>query len=253
MCLDSGHSKHFLDAFRVFYICVYFIQSPNTHFPAGLLGDPLFVDPDNEDFHLQASSPAIDRGADVGLPTMEAPDIGAFEYGLSSSPTEPTTGGWWQPGDDTIWQWQLVSVIDQYFDVDMYDVDLFETDTSVVQALQDQGRAVICFVSVGSWEDWRPDTNQFPAKIIGSDHLGWPGEKWLDIRQIDLLAPIMRARLDECAGKGFDGIEPDNMEAYTNDIGFPLTYEDQLTYNIWLAEEAHARGLSIGLKTMGNK
>lgn len=63
----------------------------------------------------------------------------------------------------------------------------------------------------------------------------------------------MRARLDECAGKGFDGIEPDNMEAYTNDTGFPLTYEDQLTYNIWLAEEAHARGLSIGLKNDGEQ
>ena len=29
--------------------------------------------------------------------------------------------------------------------------------------------------------------------------------------------------------------------------GFPLTYQDQRAYNIWLAGEAHARGLSIGL------
>ena len=157
-------------------------------------------------------------------------------------------GEWWQPGVDTTWQWQLGGVIDQSFDVDMYDVDMFETDASVVQALQDQGSAVICYISVGSWEDWRPDINQFPAEVIGNDYWGWPGEKWLDIRQIDLLAPIMRARLDECAAKGFDGIEPDNMDGYTNDTGFPLTYQDQLTFNIWLAEEAHKRGLSIGLK-----
>jgi hypothetical protein len=101
---------------------------------------------------------------------------------------------------------------------------------------------------VGSWEDWRPDKDQFPASVIGKDYGGWPGEKWLDIRQIDLLAPIMRARLDECKAKGCDGIEPDNTDGYTNDTGFPLTYEDQLRYNTWLANEAHVRGLSIGLK-----
>jgi endo-alpha-1,4-polygalactosaminidase (GH114 family) len=155
---------------------------------------------------------------------------------------------WWQPAVNTTWQWQLDQPIDQSFDVDMYDIDLFESDASVVDALHAQGREVVCYISVGSWEDWRPDQDQFPASVIGKDYGGWPGEKWLDIRQIDLLAPIMRARLDECQAKGFDGIEPDNIDSYPDDTGFPLTYQDQLNYNIWLANEAHARGLSIGLK-----
>ena len=54
--------------------------------------------------------------------------------------------------------------------------------------------------------------------------------------------------MDSCRDKGFDGIEPDNIDGFLNDTGFPLSYEDQLEYNIWLAETAHARGLSIGLK-----
>jgi endo-alpha-1,4-polygalactosaminidase (GH114 family) len=116
-----------------------------------------------------------------------------------------------------------------------------------------QGRKVICYISVGSWEDWRPDADQFPASILGNDYEGWPGEKWLDIRQIDLLAPIMRARFEQCKAKGFDGVEPDNIDGYTNDTGFPLTYQDQLNYNIWLTNEAHARGLSIGLKNDGDQ
>ena len=33
------------------------------------------------------------------------------------------------------------------------------------------------------------------------------------------------------AQKGFDGVEPDNVDAYTNDSGFPLTAADQLAYN----------------------
>lgn len=166
----------------------------------------------------------------------------------SLTPASSNENGWWQPAAGLSWQWQLDGEIDTTIDVDMYDVDLFETSPGTVQELKDQGRAVICYISVGSWENWRPDADEFPAEVLGKKYLGWPGERWLDIRQTDLLAPILQARLDECAAKGFDGVEPDNMDGYTNNTGFPLTYNDQLTFNIWLAQEAHARGLSIGLK-----
>ncbi len=157
--------------------------------------------------------------------------------------------GWWRPSPGTSWQWHLSDLpVDQSFDVEMYDIDMFDNDASTVAALQAQGRIVLCYISVGSWEDWRPDADQFPPEVIGNDYEGWPGEKWLDIRRINLLAPIMRARLDLCRDKGFDGVEPDNVDSYTGDTGFPLTYQDQLAYNVWLAGEAHARGLSIGLK-----
>ena len=118
----------------------------------------------------------------------------------------------------------------------------------VVETLHGQGRKVIGYLSVGSREDWRPDAPHFPPELLGNDYEGWPGEKWLDIRRIDLLAPIMRARLDLCKMKGFDAVEPDNIEVYDNDTGFAITYADQLAYARWLSEEAHARGLAIGLK-----
>jgi hypothetical protein len=38
------------------------------------------------------------------------------------------------------------------------------------------------------------------------------------------------------------------VDGYTNNTGFPLTYQDQLRYNIFLANAAHARGLSAALK-----
>jgi len=155
----------------------------------------------------------------------------------------------WQPAPGISWQWQLTELpVDTSVDTEVYDIDLFDNEASVVAALHAQGRKVVCYLNVGSWEDWRPDKDQFPPEIIGKDYAGWLGEKWLDIRQIDKLAPILRARLDLCRDKGFDGVEPDNVDAYTNDSGFPLTYQDQIRYNIWLADEAHARGLSIGLK-----
>jgi hypothetical protein len=191
--------------------------------------------------HQGNGRPAVDE---VNAPIASTESITAYLPIVQGG-----SSGWWQPSPGTSWQWQLTDLpVDQAFDVDVYDIDLFDNDASTVAALQARGRVVLCYISVGSWEDWRPDADQFPPEVLGNDYEGWPGEKWLDIRRIDLLAPIMRARLDLCRDKGFDGVEPDNVDGYTNDTGFPLTYQDQLAYNTWLAGEVHARGLSIGLK-----
>ena len=40
----------------------------------------------------------------------------------------------------------------------------------------------------------------------------------------------------------------DNMDVYSANSGFPLTESDGIAYAIWLAGEAHARGLNIGQK-----
>jgi hypothetical protein len=159
----------------------------------------------------------------------------------------PGTGAYWIPPMSTPWQWQLTGTIDQTVDVPMYDVDLFDVPASVVASLQAKGRHVVCYMSAGTFEDWRPDAADFPAAVKGSSN-GWPGEKWLDIRRLDILAPIMAARMDLCKSKGFDAIEPDNVDGYANKSGFPLTDADQIAYNTWLATAAHSRGLSIGLK-----
>lgn len=146
------------------------------------------------------------------------------------------------------WQWQLTGSIDTSVAAAMYDIDLFDASLAVIERLHADGRTVICYFSAGSWENWRPDAGQFPDSIKGDDLEDWLDEQWLDIRQIDLLEPLMQARLDLAVEKGCDGVEPDNVDAYTNDSGFPLTYADQIRYNRWLADEAHGRGLSILLK-----
>ena len=84
------------------------------------------------------------------------------------------------------------------------------------------GSDVVCYLSAGSWENLRPDAGDFPARVMGRSN-GWPGEQWLDIRKIGVLGPIMKARLDMCAAKGFDAVEFDNVDGYQNRTGFPLT------------------------------
>lgn len=156
---------------------------------------------------------------------------------------------WWHPAPGLTWQWHLSEPpVDTSVNAQVYDIDLFENPTSVVKNLHDQGRKVIGYISVGSWEDWRPDKDQFPPELLGKDYAGWPGEKWLDIRRLDQLAPIMCARLDLCLARGFDAVEPDNIEMHDTDTGFLITYADQLAYARWLADQAHLRGLAIGLK-----
>ncbi len=152
----------------------------------------------------------------------------------------------WQPPPGTTWQWQLKETIDTSFDVAMYDIDLFDAPQATIAQLHSDGRIVICYFSAGSWENWRDDAGAFPEALLGSPLDGWPDEKWLDIRQIDQLAPVMKARLDLAVTKQCDGVEPDNVDGYTNDSGFPLTGEDQLVFNRWLVEQAHSRGGSLG-------
>lgn len=163
-------------------------------------------------------------------------------------PPPPPPPGIWRPTPGTSWQWQLSETINTNVAVQMYDIDLFEAPDSVISTLHAAGRKVICYFSAGSWEPGRPDSSQFPASALGNQMKGWPEERWLDTRNATVRS-IMKARLDEAVRRKCDGVEPDNVDAYDgNDPGFPLTFDTQLNYNRFLATEAHARGLSIGLK-----
>ncbi len=146
------------------------------------------------------------------------------------------------------WQIQYTGTLQTDLDVDVFNCDLFDTSAETIAMLQKRGAFVMCYFSAGSYEDWRPDAPAFPSEVLGKELEGWPGEKWLDIRRMDLLAPIMAGRLDLARSKGCDGVDPDNVDGYTNDTGFPLTGEEQASYNIFLAMAAHQRGLLIGLK-----
>jgi hypothetical protein len=155
--------------------------------------------------------------------------------------------GCWMPALHTSWQWQLQYTVDTSYDVAMYDIDGFDSSKKLVSKLHADGRAVVCYLSAGSWENWRPDAGDFPPVVLGRPN-GWPGERWLDIRRLDILGPIMKRRLDMCRAKGFDAVEFDNVDGYSNHTGFPLYGAQQLRYDAFLANQAHRRGMSALLK-----
>jgi endo-alpha-1,4-polygalactosaminidase (GH114 family) len=209
-------------------------RPPETSTPAGGAvrqdGGPLTADAER----ASLDAPTFEAGGDLAA---------AVEVGLPS----PDAGAAWSPGPRTSWQWQLTGAVDTSIDVQMYDVDLFDLAPATVEALHGQRRVVICYFSAGSHENWRPDASKFPAEAIGRPLAGWPGERWLDTRS-EAVRGLMKARLDLAVAKKCDGVEPDNVDAYGTGTGFPLNGASQLDYNRFLAREAHARGLSVGLK-----
>jgi endo-alpha-1,4-polygalactosaminidase (GH114 family) len=207
-------------------------------------GAPPPLDPDSgapppPDPDTGAPPPDPDSGApppdpDTGPPP--APDSG----------TTPPTGGIWQPKPGTSWQWQLTGTVDTSVDAQVFDIDLFDNSAQVIAGLQAKGRKVVCYFST-AYEDWRPDASSFPSSVLGNNLGSWPGEKWVDIRS-QAVRDIMAKRLDLAKQKGCDGVEPDNVDAYQNNPGFPLTAADSLDFLKYLAAQAHSRGLAIALK-----
>ena len=154
--------------------------------------------------------------------------------------------------------------IDQTVDTQIYDVDVWENEASVVASLHAQGRHVVCYLDAGTLEDWRPDAKEFPASVQGMEDPGWTGEKWLNISTPEarsIVEGLMEKRMKLCRQKGFDAVDADNVDAWQyseeGETGFgppgTITAEDQLIYDKWLASEAHSLGLAIALKSDTNQ
>lgn len=118
----------------------------------------------------------------------------------------------------------------------------------LVDAFHARGIKVIAYVSVGTFELYRPDLNLLPPEIVGNIYPAWPDEQFLDIRQIEKMKPFITSRFDMIKSKGFDGIEPDNIDTYGEVTGFDLQLDEVKKFCEWIIEEAHTRGLCIGQK-----
>ncbi len=150
----------------------------------------------------------------------------------------------WKPPSRLSWYWQLTGTVNNSYPAAVYDIDGFDNSQREVEMLHSAKKHVICYIDVGTWENWRPDASKFPSSVLGQPN-GWPGERWLDIRQLSVLEPLMTARFQMCKQKGFDAIEPDNIDGYENDTGFAISAQDQLSYDAWIANEAHSVGLAV--------
>jgi hypothetical protein len=139
--------------------------------------------------------------------------------------------------------------------VDIYDTDGFLTTKAQVQTLHTQWQAAtlahpkaICYLDL-AWEDYRPDGTPgqvFPAATLGKVYYGYPQERWVDLRQLNALKPMLRERLSRCANKGFDAVELDDIDSFDppSTTGFHLTPGDAQNFLAWAFNEIHKLGMT---------
>lgn len=192
--------------------------------------------------------------------------------------TQPVSSpdGLWTPKPGTTWYWQINGKVNENIDVAMYDIDLFDAvptarsysvagfgivnvskgqNAGVIDRLHAKGRTVICYVDTGAAEYNRPDYKYIPASVQGSvaqasDGSQWD-EKWLDTSSPASwlkFAPLMWARFDLAKQIGCDGVEPDQNNHVGNETGFPESAAIDRAWYLEVAKQAHARGLSVGMK-----
>ncbi|MBC7450818.1 MAG: endo alpha-1,4 polygalactosaminidase [Cytophagales bacterium] len=161
------------------------------------------------------------------------------------------TGNYYKARIGDRFEWRLDSIelneVDQY-NCNIIDIDAFSATKELVDAFHARGIKVIAYISVGTIENYRPDYALLPYEVIGNVYPAWPDERFLNIREIEKLKPFIQSRFDMIKQKGFDGIEPDNIDGYGESNGFDLTLEDTRAFCEWIIEEAHSRNLSIGQK-----
>jgi hypothetical protein len=156
-------------------------------------------------------------------------------------------GAFWHPTATTSpWQWQLHGKFELTPGASVYDLDGFRYSATDVLAVQAKGARAICYLDVGGWEEDRPDAARFPRSVLGLE--ARPGVRWLDIAHYRRFAPLIERRIAMCARKGFDAVDPDELDAYENRTGFPITGRDQIRYNFWVATVAHRHGMAVGLE-----
>jgi hypothetical protein len=132
------------------------------------------------------------------------------------------------------------------------------TSPEQLAALKAAGRKPFAYISFGNIEDYRDDFSLFPTSVFSATSTGWPGSHWLDISQLETepkIKQIMEARIARVAAMGFIGIIADGVDSYTCDVatvsGRPITGDEQLRYNIWIANTIHAHNLLAGLNNDG--
>ncbi|MBX7268495.1 endo alpha-1,4 polygalactosaminidase [Micromonospora sp. Llam7] len=147
------------------------------------------------------------------------------------------------------WQWQLDGVLDPEVEAEVFVLDPVDTTAAQTAELRSRDRRLVCQVHVGSVHRSDPDESRYPAQVRGAAAAG-TGRSWLDVRRWDIVRPVLADRFRLCRGKGFGAVVFADADGYDRRSGFPLEFDDQLTFNRRAATLARSLDLSPGL--LGN-
>ena len=165
----------------------------------------------------------------------------------------------------------------------VFDIDIYQDPgcsggaaniptTNAVAAMHASGAHAVGYINAGSIENFRADYPQYVSFnnscsgcLIGATYFGYRNEHWLSLSDDGSVTGInpntgvretpaqfirdeLTARMASAKTAGFDAIEYDNVESYTNKNGFNTTAAQQLAFNESIANLAHSLGFTVALK-----
>ncbi len=193
----------------------------------------------------------------------------------SAASAASATSGWWVPPlGSQPWQWELSHPLNLDNQRDMgtndrlpdgkaapapviYDIDAIINPASTVTALHDMGEHVVCYIEVGAAGNYYSAASEGlttsyydqlkSAGVFGNKVGGYP-EYYLDIRSASTVSIIESMIDQQCAAKGFDAVETDIDEEYTDNSGFPLTKAIEEQYMTTIADYIHSLDMGWWIK-----
>jgi hypothetical protein len=201
----------------------------------------------------------------------------------TAAPGAARPRSWWHPtdsgrSDGPQFQWELDHPLDIHLASDtgsgavnslgersgvttVYDIDAIINPASTVTALHKLGDRAICYIEVGAAGNYYPAGTEHlkvtyyqrleQAHDLGAKVPGYP-ERYLNVNAASTVTIIEAMIRQQCAAKGFDAVEPDIDDSYTDTTGFPVTEADDIRYDLALGAYAHGLGLAWGQKNGDN-
>ena len=203
---------------------------------------------------------------------------------VSIGPPQPSRpGGWWRPtasgpNNGPEFQWELdhplnissaqdtgsgaVNALGKGSGVTtVFDIDGIINPASTVAALHRLNDKAICYIEVGAAGSYYSAAEEnlpvtyyqqlSQAGDLGQAEPGYP-EYYLNINASSTVRIIESMIKQQCAAKGFDAVEPDIDDSYTDSTGFSITEQDNIQYDRTLGAYAHSLGLAWGQKNGDN-
>jgi hypothetical protein len=139
----------------------------------------------------------------------------------------------------------------------VYDIDGINNPASTIAALHKLGAKAVCYIEIGAAGNYYSAAQEhlkttYYAQLKAAGDLGksvpdYP-ERYLNIKAASTVTIIKAMIRQQCAAKGFDAVEPDIDDSFSDNTGFGITETQNITYDKTLGAYAHSLGLAWGQK-----
>ena len=122
---------------------------------------------------------------------------------------------------------------------------------NAIDALHAKGNSLSAYISIGTGEAWRDDFEELQPYLSTQMWKEWEGEYYLSVISPEVVE-VMHRRIDQIAQWGFDWIEFDNMDWYSEETKaqyhLTLTQEEADAYVHELCDYTHQKGMQCMAK-----